>query len=77
MTSCKACGAPLDGPMAFIARLMGVQPSKIAPGYCNKCEDMALAKKRVGSIKPVVKKAKKTAKRAKKKTTKRKSSKKR
>ncbi len=51
MTSCKACGAPIDGPLSFISGLLGVKPSKIAPGYCNKCEDMALAKKRAGTLK--------------------------
>jgi len=59
MTSCKACGAPLDGPLSFIAKLLGVKRSGIAPEYCNKCEDMALAKKRAGTIT-----VKKTAKKA-------------
>ena len=71
MTSCKACGAPLDGPMSFIAGLMGVKASEIAPGYCNKCEDMALARKRAGTLKTRVKKKKKGPTRMKAKKTRR------
>lgn len=65
MTSCKACGAPLDGPLSWIAGFLGVKPSSIAPEYCNKCEDMALARTRVGIVK--IKPAKRTKAKSRKK----------
>ncbi len=66
MTNCKECGAPLDGPLSFVARLMGVKRSEMAPDYCNKCEDMAMARTRVGTA-PAKRVAKKAPSKEKKK----------
>lgn len=37
-TRCKICGAPFPGVVGFLMRLLGRDPSRYSPWYCEKCK---------------------------------------